>query len=289
MMTFFWIALGAFLVASSAGTLGVFLLLRRMSWFADALSHAVLPGLVLGFLIAQDRQSPLLFVGALCMALLSSFLVQFLHKKMQLHIDASIGLVYTFLFALGILGVSLFGQGSDLDTDCVLFGDILYLGLPPYFHSLGMNIPVQILPVLLNALLVVAFVLCFYHTLALICFHDEYAHAKGIKVNVWHFLLMGMVALTSVVAFEQVGAVLSIGFFILLPAKAFLLSKRLKAMLLWVIVWAVLDSFLGTALAFYFNISVSAAVSAVSGTTLMLLFCGMQWRKFFVDFKRYII
>ena len=121
----FWIVLTGALVAGSAALLGSFLVLRKMAMLGDAISHAVLPGVVVAFLISGSRGSLFMFFGAVAMGLLTAFLVQILSRK-GVRTDAAMGVSFTSLFALGVLLVSLYGGNVDLDLDCVLYGEIAY-------------------------------------------------------------------------------------------------------------------------------------------------------------------
>ena len=115
----FWIVLTGFLVASSTGMLGNLLLLRKMSMMGDALSHAVLPGIVVAYLISGSRASFPLLIGAIIMGLLTTFLIHFFSNKGKIQGDAAMGTVFTFLFAIGIILVTKYAGQADIDADCV--------------------------------------------------------------------------------------------------------------------------------------------------------------------------
>ena len=139
--------------------LGCYLVLRRMSLLGDALSHAVLPGLVVAFVAAGSMNIVFMFAGALAVGLLTTFLTQTIHRQGGVSADASIGVVFTSLFALGVILIKRYGQGVDLDPDCVLYGqiDLVEFYTVPLF---GYEVPralVSILPVLLlNIAVIVA-------------------------------------------------------------------------------------------------------------------------------------
>ncbi len=125
----FWIILTGALVASSCALLGCFLILRKMAMIGDAISHAVLPGIVIAFLISGSRASVPMLIGAALIGVLTTFLIEFVSKKARMQNDAAIGLVFTFMFALGIILLTLFADKMDLDADCVLHGEILFVPL----------------------------------------------------------------------------------------------------------------------------------------------------------------
>ena len=132
-MNDFWIILEGSLVAVSCGLLGAYLILRKMAMVGDAISHAVLPGIVIAYLVAQSRSSILLLLGAALFGLLSTFLIEILAKKARIQSDASIGITFTWLFAIGVILVSLYSGNADIDQDCVLYGDIAFVPLDTLF------------------------------------------------------------------------------------------------------------------------------------------------------------
>jgi len=117
--------------------LGSFLILRRMAMVGDAISHAVLPGIVLAFLLSGSRDSFQMIAGAALLGIFTTFLIEFFHKKARLQTDAAIGVTFTWLFALGIILVSVFAGQVDLDQDCVLYGEIAYVPLDLWITESG--------------------------------------------------------------------------------------------------------------------------------------------------------
>src|SRR3990170_8563959 len=132
-----YIILTAALVSTSCALLGCFLVLRKMAMVGDAISHAVLPGIVLAFLISGSRDSITMLVGAGLIGIVTTFLIEFLHKKAKLQTDASIGVTFTWLFAVGVVLISLFAGQVDLDQDCVLYGEIAYVPLDLWITGNG--------------------------------------------------------------------------------------------------------------------------------------------------------
>jgi manganese/zinc/iron transport system permease protein len=126
-MNDFWIILTGSLVAINCGMLGVFLILRKMAMIGDAISHAVLPGIVVAYLLAQSRNAIFTLLGAALFGLLTTFLIELFYKRARLQSDASIGITFTWLFAIGVILVTAFTGNIDLDQECVLYGDIAYV------------------------------------------------------------------------------------------------------------------------------------------------------------------
>jgi manganese/zinc/iron transport system permease protein len=259
-----WIILTGCVVGTSCAVLGCFLVLRKIAMLGDAISHAVLPGIVLAFLITASRSSLPMFIGAVAIGGLTAFVVQYLSEK-GVQGDAAIGVTFTSLFAIGVVLVSVYGGQVDLDLDCVLYGEIAYVPFDVVrFHGaeLGPR-AIWVNGILLAVNLLVLGVL--YKQFTLCAFDPETAAAVGIPVTTMHYVLMGLVAVTTVGAFESVGAILVVAMLIVPAATAFLLSGSLSAMLLVASVASIVASFAGYSLATTVDGSIAGAMATVSG------------------------
>ena len=226
----FWIILTAFCVALSCSTLGNILLLRGMSMLSDTISHAVLPGIVIGFLIAENRNSLWIIAFAFIFGFLSTLFVQALNRWVRLRADQSIGVTYIWLFSVGILLISYFAGTVDLDVDHVLFGEIQYAWLPPYYSFLPWEVPEGFLPIFINVILVLILFIYYFESLKITFFDEQFAKVRGIKTAFLNSLIMILVALTAVTAFEHVGSIMVVGFFVIIPSLAFLWCSSLRKM-----------------------------------------------------------
>lgn len=277
-MVDFWIILTGALVAVTCGLLGCFLILRRMSMVGDAISHAVLPGIVIAFLWSGSRDTLPMILGAGATGLLATFFIEYLHRKARLQTDASIGIVFTFFFAIGIILITMLANKIDLDQDCVLYGELAYvpinLWILPDGTSLGPR-PVYILSAVL--LLFVLFIYFGYKELKLTSFDPAFAAAIGISTTLWHYLLMAAVSFTTVSSFESVGAILVITFLIGPPAIAYLLTEDLKKMLWITVGLGVLISFSGYWLAYGLNASIAGCMALVTGIYFAMVFVYTQF------------
>jgi manganese/zinc/iron transport system permease protein len=272
-MDAFWIILTGSLVACTCGILGCFLILRQMAMIGDAISHAVLPGIVIAFLLAGSRDSLSMLLGAGTIGVLTTFFIEFLHRKARLQSDASIGVVFTMLFALGIILISLFAAQVDLDQDCVLYGEIAYVPLDLWITAAG-NImgPRAVYTLGAVLLLNIITIKLFFKEFYLTTFDPGYATAIGISTAVWHYALMGMVSLTTVASFEAVGAILVVAFLIAPPATAYLLTTSFKKML-WITVFTgILVAFSGYYLAVILNASIAGAMASMAGFWFVMAF-----------------
>lgn len=264
----FWVILTGSMVAVSCGMLGCYLVLRQMAMIGDAISHAVLPGIVIAFLLSNSLHSIPALIGAASVGLLCTFMVEFVSKKGRVQSDASIGMVFTFLFAVGVILVAVFAENVDIDQECVLYGEIAFVVFDP---KIG-RIPASTFIIACNLLLVLGFIFIGYRGLFLTTFDPAYASAIGISTGIWHYLLMGSVSLTSVVSFESVGAILVVAFLIGPPVIAYLLTDRLEIMLLLAALAGIASAIGGYYLAVWIDGSVAAAMTTVLGLLFLLTF-----------------
>lgn len=271
-MNAFWIILTGSLVAVTCGLLGCFLTLRKMAMVGDAISHAVLPGIVIAFLLSGKDSLPIL-IGAASFGLLTTFIIEYLQNTGKLQGDAAIGLTFTFLFAIGVILIAVYADQIDLDQDCVLHGEIAYVPLDTWLTKSGINLgptPVWILSTVF--LLVLAMIIIGYKGLFLTTFDPAYALSIGISTTLWHYLLMGAVSLTTVVSFESVGAVLVVAFLVGPPSIAYLLTDRLPIMLVLSSIAGILAAFGGYFLAVWIDGSIAGAMTVVLGIEFLLTF-----------------
>lgn len=224
----FWIVLGGALAGLACALPGTLLVLRKMSMMGDAISHAVLPGIVLAYFVSRTRAGPGMLIGAVLAGLTAALLTQWLQRKGNVEEGASMGIIFTLMFAAGILLLEspAFGRFVNLDLDCVLFGAVEFLPLaarapfPPYAPWPVVFLFLVFLGNLaLVGLLIKEFQLC--------CFDTDHAHALGLRPQRMHLLLMVMTAVTSVFAFEVVGSILVVAMLIVPAACARLYTDRL--------------------------------------------------------------
>jgi manganese/zinc/iron transport system permease protein len=270
-MNDFYIILTACLVAISCALLGCFLILRKMAMVGDAISHAVLPGIVIAFLISGSRDSFTMLLGAGIIGILTTFLIEFFHKKARLQTDASIGVTFTWLFAVGVVLISVFAGKVDLDQDCVLYGEIAYVPLDVIFTPDGENIGPKAIYVMSFILIgIVIFISLFFKELFLTTFDPAYAKAIGISTALWHYLLMSAVSATTVASFESVGAILVVALLIGPAATAYLITDNFKWMLAIASVAGMLSSIGGYYFAVWLDGSIAGAIAAMAGLIFAL-------------------
>jgi manganese/zinc/iron transport system permease protein len=268
-----YIILTSTLIAISCGILGCFLILRKMAMVGDAISHAVLPGIVLAFLLSGTRDSIWMIVGAGLLGIFTTFLIEFFHKKARLQTDAAIGVTFTSLFALGIILISVFAGQVDLDQDCVLYGEIAYVPIDLWITEGGQNFGPRALWVAsLILILNILFIRVGFKQLYLTTFDPAFAATIGISVTLWNYLFMGAVSMTTVASFDSVGAILVVALMVAPPATAYLLTDKFKIMILITVVIALIISVFGYYLAVALDGSIAGAIVTVAGILFAIAF-----------------
>lgn len=271
-----WTVATAGACAAACAVVGCFLLLRKLSMMGDAISHAVLPGLVIAFLLTGSRDALPMLVGAAVVGLLTAFLTELVLSSGKVDEGASMGVVFTTLFALGLLLVARYSDHIDLDPSCVLLGQ---LEMTPFLTVTlaGVTMP-KALAVLLGVLLFnVAAVAVFWKELKLAAFDPALATALGFPARLMHYLLMTLVAVTTVASFEAVGSILVVAMLVVPAAAASLLTHRLLPMLLIAVALAMLSALLGHAAAievprlFSRPATETSGMMAVSAGVLLML------------------
>lgn len=268
-MSHFWILLTGSLVAACCGVVGVFLVLRKMAMIGDAISHSVMPGIVIAFLISGSRDSFMMMIAALLFGLITTFLIQ-MFQRSGIQADASIGIVFTALFAIGVVLVSLFARQVHLDQDAILYGEIAFV----HWNTLvvgGVDIGPQAIWLLGLTLVVIAVVIgVFYKQFKLCSFDPALAAALGIPVAFFHYLLMGLVSMATVSSFESVGAILVVGMLIVPASTAYLLTDRLGMMIVLSVAAGIANTCLGYAAAIVLDASIAGCMVCAAGILFLL-------------------
>ena len=243
---------------------GCYLVLRRMSLMGDAIAHAVLPGLVLAFLFSGSMNIVPLFLGAAAVGLLTTFLTQTLHQYGRVPTDASMGVVFTSLFALGVVLLKRFITGVHFDVACVYEGSLLQVALDTVDIA-GLQVPrglVTVVPVLALNLFVMSLL---WKELKLSSFDPALATSMGFSATAMHYLLMVLVAVTTVASFEAVGSILVVAMLIVPPSTAHLLCDRLERMVVVACFVAVASAVVGYWFAHVWDVAPAGAMAVVAG------------------------
>jgi manganese/zinc/iron transport system permease protein len=265
-----WIIATAAATNAACALVGSYLVLRRMSMMGDALSHAVLPGLAVAFITSgtifgADNAYAIgpLLVGAVAAGLLTSFLTQTLHEYAGVPADASMGVVFTSLFALGVVLIKRGIQGVHFDIACVYQGELLHAPFDRWV-VLGYELP-RAFVITAGVLLVNAVIIAvLWKELKISSFDPALATTMGYSASLMHYLLMAMVAVTATASFEAVGSILVVAMLIIPPAAAHLLADRLGPMMLIAVILGIVAAVLGYVLGVWFDANVSGMMTVVA-------------------------
>lgn len=266
-----WVAIMGFFVASACGLVGNYLILRRMALVGDAISHSVLPGLAIAFILANTRGTLVMFTGALAAAMVTTLLIEIIHKKSRIKHDSAIGIAFTSLFAIGVILITIFASQVDLDQECVLYGELIWVPFAEMVTLGGVTLgPAPVVRMGFVAMGTGILILLFYKELLVSSFDAGLASSLGINANVVHYSLMCWLSVVVVSAFESVGAILVIAMLILPGATASLLSYRLPTIMLLTVLHGAVSTILGIHLGFWLNASMAASI-IVMGSVLFVL------------------
>ena len=232
--------LAALLAGGTCGLLGSFLVLRRESLLGDALSHAVLPGIVVGFALTGLRSAGPMLLGALGAALLATLAIGWVRRAARLESGAATGLVFTGFFALGLVLLEVSGaRSADLDVDCVLFGQLETLvwleatGLASLLDPAALaGLPRQLGLLAAVALVAGLAVAAFWRPLQLIAFDPAFAASIGLRVGRWEMGLNLLIAAAAVAAFESVGSILVVAMLVCPAVALRLMTDRYRVQVL---------------------------------------------------------
>ena len=264
-----WIAA---VTAAACALPGVFLVLRRMALMSDAISHAILLGIVIGFFITENIASPLLVAAAALTGVLTVSLVEVINRTHLVREDAAIGLVFPALFSIGVILISRFAGSVHLDVDAVLLGELAFAPFNRLVVN-GVDLGPRILW-LMSAILLLnaAFIAAFYKELKLTTFDAALAGALGFAPGVVHYAFMTLVSVTAVGAFDAVGSILVVALMIAPPAAAYLLTDRLPRMIGLSVAIGVASSLSGYWMSYLFDVSIAGSMATMTGVAFGLVF-----------------
>lgn len=228
------------LAAVCCGLLGNFLVLRRMSLTGDAISHAVLPGIVIAFIVLGTRASMPMLLGAAAAGVVTVVLVELIRSGARVDPDASLGVVFSAMFALGVLLIERAGQlrNIDIDADCVLYGELEHIhwlaatGPESLLDPAALaQMPRQVVTLAAVTLVAVVVVVAFFKELRVVCFDPGLATTLGFPARWINLVMLGLVAAATVASFEAVGSILVVAMLVCPAATARTLTDRMSVQL----------------------------------------------------------
>lgn len=259
-----WILLTASLVGLSCGLVGVLLILRRMAMMADAISHTVLLGIVVAYLVTRELSGVHMLIGAVAAGLLTAVLVQWVHDR-GVQQEASIGIVFTTLFAIGVILIATQVGNAHLDVQHTLMGEITFIPWERIELPLIGSIPEAVFILVLVLVVVLLALVGFYKEWKITSFDPALAASLGIPVVFMHYLFMSLVSVTSVAAFDAVGAIMVVAMLITPAAAAYLWTDRLITMFALSAAFGVLSAVMGYYIAYWLDTSISGSMAFSTG------------------------
>ncbi|MGY3724100.1 iron/zinc/copper transport system permease protein [Granulicatella balaenopterae] len=240
-------------IGAVSGMIGCFIILRGMSLMGDAISHAVLPGVALSYILGIN-----FFIGALVFGFLASFIIEFIKGNSVIKGDTAIGITFSSFLALGVILIGVANSSTDLFH--ILFGNVLAVQDIDKYITIGMAVFVAVMIVL------------FFKELLITSFDPLMAQAMGMNVVAYHYLLMFLLTLVSVTAMQSVGTILIVAMLVTPAATAFLYAKSLKTMVLLSSIIGAFSSFLGLFIGYSFNIAVGSSIVITSAVLFLISF-----------------
>jgi manganese/zinc/iron transport system permease protein len=255
----------AILAAVTCCLPGVFLVLRGVAMMSDAISHAILLGIVVMFLIIKNLTSPLLIIGASASGVLTVLCTELIIKSKRLKKDAAIGLVFPLFFSVGVILVSQFARNVHLDTDMVLLGELAFA---PFNRLVlhGIDCGPYALWIMGIALIInLLFVRLLYKELLITTFDATLATMTGFSPALFYYFLMIITSLTTVATFDAVGAIMVVALMITPPASAYLLTHRISDMIVVSVLLSMLSAIFGYTFASYADVSIAGSIASMTG------------------------
>lgn len=245
--------LTAILVGVVCGVVGCLIILRGLSLMGDAMSHAVLPGVALSFLMNIP-----MFIGAMVTGMLSSIMIGYISEASKTKKDAAIGITFTTFLALGIVLISVIHSATDLYH--ILFGNILAITQYAFHTTLAVSI------------VVLALILILYRPLKMSTFDPIFSRMSGLNTTMIHYFVMLLLALVIVASVQTVGVILVVALLITPASTAFLFTKKLSTMMIVSCIFSVISSTLGIYMSFKLNLPSGAVIVLISAVLYGLTF-----------------
>lgn len=272
----------AVLTAITCALPGVFLVLRGVAMMSDAISHAILLGIVSMFLIVQKLDSPLLIAGAACAGVLTVICTELIIKSKRLKQDAAIGLIFPFFFSVGVILISQYARNVHLDVDMVLLGELAFA---PFNRMIIAGIdcgPYALWVVSMALILNACFIRFFYKELLITTFDATLATMSGFSPVLFYYGLMTITSITAVATFDIVGSIMVVALMVTPAATAYLLMRRIGHMVLLSLVFASFSAIFGYFLASWADVSIAGSIACMTGLFFVgvLLFTRSRIKKF---------
>lgn len=257
------------LTSVSCSLIGVFLVLRKLSMVSDAISHSVFLGIVLAYFVTHDITSPWLLISAATFGVLTVYAIELISNTGLVKHNDAVGIVFPLFFSIAVILTTKYAHYVHLDIEIVLMGEVILAPLNTWTFW-GITLPKSAWQMGVLLLLNIAFITMFYKELKVSTFDKEFATLIGFSSTLLFYGLMTVASLTTVAAFDAVGAILVISFLIAPPASALMISKSLKSMIILTIFYALGNSLLGFVLSILLNVSMSGMTAFIAGISFLI-------------------
>lgn len=251
----------AVVIGTVSGTVGCFIILRGMSLMGDAISHAVLPGVAISYILGIN-----FFIGAILFGLFASVIITFIKNNSVIKVDTAIGITFSSFLALGVILIGIANSSTDLFHN--LFGNILAVQDIDKWITIGVSV------------VVLCVIALFFKELLLTSFDPVMAKAIGMKVNFYHYMLMVLLTLVAVTAMQSVGTILIVAMLITPAATAYLYANSLKTMIFLSSTLGAVSSLLGLFIGYTFNIAVGSSIVLTAAIIFTISFIISPKQKF---------
>jgi manganese/iron transport system permease protein len=259
----------AIVVGIICAVVGSYLMVQRLALLGDAISHSVLPGLAIAFMLDIN-----IFIGAFIAGLISTVCINIIRNNSKIKEDAAMGIVFSAFFALGITLITVVQKENKIDLNHFLFGNILGVSLP------------EVRDTIIIAVFVLLIVFLFYKELLFYTFDKLGAESVGLPVNLLDTGLMILIGLTIVASLKAVGVILVLSLLITPPSTAYLLVNRLNQVMLVGVFFGVVSSISGMYLSYYFNLPSGPAIVLVATSFFILSFLFSPSQGLITDYFR---
>lgn len=276
-----------FLVAGTCGLVGCFVILRRMALVGDAISHSILPGITLAFLLTNSRDTLPMMLGAVAAGVVTVALIEAIRYTSRIKPDAAIGIVFSSLFAVGVILISVFADEVDLDAECVLYGELGFIPLQDiaYFGEIVIG-PEPVVRMAIIALIAIVLLFAFFKEMIVTSFDSGLAASLGINPTRYQYGLTLFLSIVIVSSFESVGVVLVIAMIIFPGATALMLTDRLPIALALSTVISGAYSLIGFHLATWLNASIAGGMTVIAGIVFGIVWAFAPQRGLIATFVR---
>lgn len=246
--------IAAIFVGIICGVIGCYIILRGMALMGDAISHAVLPGVVIAYMLGAS-----FFIGAVITGVLTALAIGYISQNSRIKEDSAIGIMFTAMFALGVVMITGL-QGTSVDLWHILFGNVLAVSRTELWITMGIGI------------FVIGSILIFYRPLLLSTFDETMAKASGLPVKFIHYMLMLLLSLVTVASLQTVGIILVVAMLITPGATAYLLTERFSVMLILSALFGVVSAVCGLFFSVIYDVSSGASIVLVASVLFLLAF-----------------